>query len=77
MQPKEIACRYSVRALNESDVAQVYRLLCGNSLFYEYHPPRPTEESVLSDMRALPNVFWFRRRVRIFCGKECERRVLQ
>lgn len=55
MQPKEITCRYSVRALNESDVAQVYRLLCGNPLFYEYHPPRPTEESVLADMRALPN----------------------
>lgn len=46
-------CFY-VRRLWEKDVEQIYFLSCGNTLFYEYHPPFVTRESILEDMEALP-----------------------
>ena len=51
---EKLSSRYHVRKLNKGDVEQVFSLSCGNTLFYEYHPPFVTRESILEDMEALP-----------------------
>lgn len=45
---------FSVRILNTEDLEQIYTLSCGNEIFYQYHPPFVTRESILEDMEALP-----------------------
>lgn len=45
---------YPARRLTEADAAQVCALMQGNPLFYRYHPPQPTPESIRTDMTALP-----------------------
>ncbi len=45
---------YSVRALTSADVDIILPLCAGNKLFYQYHPPFVTRESILADMAALP-----------------------
>ncbi|MDO5425034.1 MAG: GNAT family N-acetyltransferase [Eubacteriales bacterium] len=49
-----LAKEYEVRRIREEDVAEVYRLCVGNPLYYEYCPPKVTEESIREDLRALP-----------------------
>lgn len=50
----KLSDRFEVRKLSEQDVGQVLDLCAGNLLFYEYHPPIATKESILEDMSALP-----------------------
>lgn len=45
---------FRVRRLTSEDVEQIYALSCGNEIFYQYHPPFVTRESILEDMEALP-----------------------
>lgn len=45
---------YAVRRLEPRDVDLLYELMRKNVLFYEYHPPFVTRESILADMKALP-----------------------
>lgn len=45
---------YEVRRLDERDVDAILALCEGNSLFYQYHLPMATRESILADMTALP-----------------------
>ena len=49
-----ISSFYSVRRLNENDIPAVLALSSGNGLYYRYCPPLPNEESVRTDMNALP-----------------------
>ena len=46
--------RFEVKRLNEADADKILHLCKGNPLFYEYHPPFVTKESILEDMSALP-----------------------
>ncbi len=43
-----------VRFLRSEDVDAIYDLSCGNQIFYQYHPPFVTKESIMEDMDALP-----------------------
>lgn len=47
---------YSVRKLQpvDADIKKIYALASKNTLFYEYHPPFVTRQSILDDMSALP-----------------------
>ena len=54
MEIQHLSNQYSVRALLSTDVAMVYEVLKNNTIFYEYHPPMVTVESILEDMEALP-----------------------
>lgn len=45
---------FSVRKLGTADIGVVYRLSCGNPVFYRYHPPFVTAESIAGDLTALP-----------------------
>ena len=46
--------RYLVQMMGESDVERIYELCRKNSLYYQYCPPFVSEESIISDMKALP-----------------------
>ena len=45
---------FQVRRLNERDIDAILALCEGNRLFYQYHPPMATRESILADMTVLP-----------------------
>lgn len=45
---------FIVRKLNKDDVDIIYDMSCKNDIFYQYHPPFVTKESILKDMQALP-----------------------
>ena len=47
--------RYTIRDLLPQDAEIVYEVLKANTLFYKYHPPMVTVESILEDMEALPS----------------------
>ena len=47
------SCGYSVSKLGFSDVNIIYNVLKGNTLYYEYHPPFVTKESIIDDIKAL------------------------
>jgi len=46
--------RYTIRDLLPQDAEMVCEVLKKNTIFYEYHPPMVTVESILEDMEALP-----------------------
>ena len=46
--------RYDARALTEADVERIFGLCRTQTLFYRYHPPFVTRESILEDLRAMP-----------------------
>jgi RimJ/RimL family protein N-acetyltransferase len=45
---------FDVRRLGEEDIDMIYDLSCKNEIFYQYHPPFVTRESIREDMSALP-----------------------
>ena len=51
---EDISTEFEVRILEKSDVDIVYDLGIKNSIYYQYHPPMVTRESILEDMDALP-----------------------
>lgn len=50
----EISKNYQVRRLGRDDVDAIYELCRENQIFYRYHEPFVTKESILDDMEALP-----------------------
>lgn len=54
MDPQSLSGRYRIRPLEEEDIEVVLALCAGNPLFFEYHPPLATRQSILADMAALP-----------------------
>ena len=46
--------KYHVRRLDTDDLNDIYRLSCKNPMFYKYHPPFVTKESIAGDIKALP-----------------------
>ena len=49
-----LSSQYSVRVLLPEDAGMVYEVLKHNTIFYQYHPPMVTVESIIEDMKALP-----------------------
>ena len=46
--------KYKVRTLGIHDVDTIYEMCCKNEIFYQYHPPFVTKESIVEGMSALP-----------------------
>lgn len=46
---------FEVRRLDKSDVDMIYDMSCKNEIFYQYHPPFVTRESIVEDIEALPS----------------------
>lgn len=54
MNVQELSGQYRVRRLHAGDVEKILALSASNPLFYRYHPPFVTRESILADQTALP-----------------------
>lgn len=54
MEMQYLSSQYTVRDLLPADVDMIYDVLKNNTIFYKYHPPMVTAESILEDMEALP-----------------------
>lgn len=54
MEISKLSAKYSVRKLEKDDVDIIYNLSRENLIFYQYHPPFVTKESILEDIEALP-----------------------
>lgn len=54
MEVNSLSKTYYVRKLDKNDVEMIYDMSCKNHIFYQYHPPFVTRESILEDMEALP-----------------------
>ena len=54
LSPARLSSRYAVRPLTRTDIPAHYALSSRNMLFYEYHKPFVTEQSILEDLSALP-----------------------
>lgn len=54
MDIQHLSNQYSVRDLLPVDAEMVYDALKNHTIFYEYHPPMVTVESIIEDMEALP-----------------------
>ena len=54
MQVQQLSQRYTVRRLTPADAEAVLALAAQNEIFYRYHPPLPTVQSITADMTALP-----------------------
>lgn len=54
MELSSLSSRFAVRRLCEADLDAAFALMRKNTVFYQYHPPLVTKESILSDMQALP-----------------------
>lgn len=46
--------RYNVRKLTPNDLIIILELCSKNKIFYKYHPPFVTKESIIEDMEVLP-----------------------
>ena len=46
--------KYEVRTLDSNDVDIIYDMSRKNEIYYLYHPPFVTKESIIGDMKALP-----------------------
>ena len=51
---KDFSKTFYVRKLDKDDIELIYDLSCKNHIYYQYHPPFVTRESILDDMKALP-----------------------
>ncbi len=45
---------FEVRRLGRNDVDMIHDMSCKNEIYYKYHPPFVTRESIIEDMEALP-----------------------
>ena len=54
MELSGLSTKYKVRRLDKEDVDIIYNMSYPNAIFYQYHPPVVTRESILKDMEALP-----------------------
>ena len=51
---KDLSKTFYVRKLDKDDIEMIYDLSYKNHIYYQYHPPFVTRESILDDMKALP-----------------------
>ena len=54
MDIQQLSKQYTVRHLSPEDAAMVYEILRNHTIFYSYHPPLVTVESILDVMLAVP-----------------------
>ena len=54
MELSKLSKQYDIRFLKTEDIDTILELCSQNKLFYQYHPPFATKESIMEDMQALP-----------------------
>lgn len=54
MNISQLSTKYNIKKMGEEDVSGILHLENGNPLYFAYCPPKPCRETVLNDLRALP-----------------------
>lgn len=54
MELRKLSKQFKIRFLKTDDIDIILELCSQNELFYQYHPPFVTKESIMEDMQALP-----------------------
>ena len=54
MEVQHLSDQYTIRDLLLADAEMIFEVLKNNTIFYKYHPPMVTVESIIEDMEALP-----------------------
>ena len=54
MEVQHLSDQYTIRDLLPADAEMIFEVLKNNTIFYKYHPPMVTVESIIEDMEALP-----------------------
>ena len=50
----QLSIKYKIKKMEEEDISGILHLENGNSLYFAYCPPKPCRETVLNDLKALP-----------------------
>ena len=50
MDIRSLSKKYDVRALDIDDLDTIYYMSCKNEIYYKYHPPFVTKESIAEDI---------------------------
>ena len=50
----QLSTKYKIKKMGEEDVSGILHLESGNPLYFAYCPPKPCRETVLNDLKALP-----------------------
>ena len=50
----QLSTKYKIKKMGEEDVSGILHLENGNPLYFAYCPPKPCRETVLNDLKALP-----------------------
>ena len=50
----QLSTKYRIKKMEEEDISRILNLENGNPLYFAYCPPRPCRETVLNDLKALP-----------------------
>lgn len=51
---QKLSTKFYARILTDEDTEAIFALSSKNKIYYKYHPPFVTRESILEDMRILP-----------------------
>ena len=54
MEVNKLSKTMAVRRLGQLDIPAILAVCSGNTLYFQYHPPVATAESISADMQALP-----------------------
>ena len=50
----QLSTKYKIKKMGEEDVSGILKLENSNPLYFAYCPPKPCRETVLNDLKALP-----------------------
>ena len=50
----QLSTKYRIKKMEEEDISRILNLENGNPLYFAYCPPKPCRETVLNDLKALP-----------------------
>ncbi len=50
----QLSTKYKIKKMGEEDISRILNLENGNPLYFAYCPPKPCRETVLNDLKALP-----------------------
>ena len=50
----QLSTKYRIKKMEKEDISGILNLEYGNPLYFAYCPPKPCRETVLNDLKALP-----------------------
>ena len=50
----QLSTKYKIKKMEEEDISRILNLENGNPQYFAYCPPKPCRETVLNDLKALP-----------------------